>query len=93
MIIENVKNKVGKCMQCDAQILVRDMSGKFTIRKVTFKEVKLFFDNGVWIRVALCQKCVTDSNIALIMTNLKESGMKLPKRDDLPTKLVVEGRI
>lgn len=80
--------KQGTCAQCDVQILVRNLSGKFMIKKPIFKEASLFYDNGIEISVALCQKCFDNPDMEKIMTSLRESKAILPKRDDLPTRCV-----
>lgn len=62
--------KVGYCIQCHTQIMVRDTSGVYTSIKGNFRQVNLVFSDGHNIRVPICSKCLNQIDYDKCFENL-----------------------
>lgn len=59
--------QVGKCAQCETQIMVRDSDGRFNSFKPNYKQIDVIFGCGHKMRVPVCSACAASPDYQVII--------------------------
>jgi len=60
--------RLGYCPQCDTQIMVQDVDGKWNSFKPNFRQADMFFPDGHRVRTIICSECLKNPDFEALMT-------------------------
>ncbi len=90
--------KKGYCTQCGAQVLVRDVSGKWNARKPNFTQIVLSFGDGSrTTALPICKDCSVAPDYQVLMGSLLAddsdagSSKTALQSKGLPTQHIIKG--
>lgn len=66
--------RVGFCTSCDAKIAVGDSDGRINAPKPNYRQIKIYFEDGHYLQVPVCDGCGTNVDIDLILKKITHDG-------------------
>ena len=55
--MSRINYRIGHCAQCDGQIMVRDVDGRWNALKRNYRNAIIIFNNGHKMTVPVCASC------------------------------------
>ncbi len=65
---------LGKCPQCNAQIAVQDVSGRWNSFKPNYAEANLIYEDGHDLRTTICKDCLEHPDFDKLIESITAKG-------------------
>ncbi len=74
---------LGKCPQCNIQIAVQDVSGRWNSFKPNYAEANLFYADGHELRTTICKDCLENPDFKKLIDSITAEGSQAASRKSL----------